>query len=102
MQHYDQIRELIDRVRARWRALCALRAVVRGALSRRRIIGAAVLASRWTTGAPVALMLLAAARAAGGGRHPGLVPGAAAARPRGRARWRASSRSGRRRSTIGW
>src|SRR5687768_8785558 len=61
MQHYDTIHKLIVRVRARWRALCALRALVRGALIASGIIGAAVLASRWTTGAPVVLMLLAAA-----------------------------------------
>ena len=61
MQHYETIRELIDRVRARWRALCAMRAFVRGALIASAIIGIAVLASRWTTGAPVMLILLATA-----------------------------------------
>src|SRR5882672_9835924 len=59
MQHYETIRELIDRVRARWRALCALRAVVRGALIAAAIVGAAVVAARWTMGAPVALIVLA-------------------------------------------
>ena len=61
MQHYEPIRELLDRVRARWRALCALQALVRGALIAAAVLGVAVLASRWTTGAPVVLMLLAAA-----------------------------------------
>src|SRR5437773_656248 len=60
MHHYSEIRELIDRVRARWRALCALQAVVRGALIAAAIVGVAVVASRWTAGAPVLLMMLAA------------------------------------------
>ena len=63
MENYGQIRQLIDRVRARWRALMALRALVRGALIAALVIGAAVIASRWTNGAPVALMALAAAAA---------------------------------------
>jgi len=61
MQHYETIRELIDRVRGRWRALCAMRAFVRGALIAAAALGLAVLASRWTIGAPVVLMLVAAA-----------------------------------------
>ena len=61
MQQYDEIRQLIDRVRARWRALVALQALVRGALVAALIVGAALIASRWTDGAPVALMALAAA-----------------------------------------
>ncbi|MGH9142327.1 MAG: hypothetical protein ACRD2I_14435, partial [Vicinamibacterales bacterium] len=63
MENYGEIRQLIDRVRARWRALVALRALVRGALIAALITGAAVIASRWTNGAPVALMALAAAAA---------------------------------------
>ncbi len=63
MQEYDAIRQLIDRVRARWRALVALRALVRGALLAAAVVGAALIASRWTDGAPVALMALAAAAA---------------------------------------
>src|SRR6185295_801682 len=61
MQHYDTIRHVIDRVRARWRALSALRAFVRGALIASAVIGVAIFASRWTMGSPVVLMLLAAA-----------------------------------------
>ena len=61
MEHYSQIRELIEAVRRRWRALCALRAVVRAALAGAVVIGAAVVASRWTVGAPALLMTLAAA-----------------------------------------
>jgi hypothetical protein len=60
MHHYSEIRNLIDRVRARWRALCALQAVVRGALTAALIVGVAAVATRWTVGAPVVLMTLAA------------------------------------------
>src|SRR5436309_15267396 len=59
MAHYQQIHELIDRVRTRWRALSALHAVMRGALIAAAIVGAAVIASRWTVGAPLVLVLLA-------------------------------------------
>jgi hypothetical protein len=65
MQGYDDIRQLIDRVRARWRALVALRALLRGALIAAMVVGAALIGSRWTDGAPIALMALAAAAAAG-------------------------------------
>ena len=61
--HDQTIRELIDRVRARWRALIALRALVRGALIAALVVGAALVAARWTDGAPVALMVLAASAA---------------------------------------
>src|SRR5882762_7312696 len=60
MHHYSEIRELIDRVRTRWRALCAFRAVVRGALMAAAIVGIAVVAARWTAGAPAVLVTLAA------------------------------------------
>src|SRR6267378_1260102 len=60
MHHYSEIRELIDRVRARWRALCALQAFVRGTVMAAVIVGVAVLAARWTVGAPIALVTLAA------------------------------------------
>src|SRR5471032_890849 len=63
MQDYTQIRELIGRVRARWRALMALQALVRGALIAALVVGAALVAARWTEGAPGALMALAAAAA---------------------------------------
>src|SRR3954462_10861392 len=58
MQPYGEIRQLIDRVRARWRALVALQALVRGALIAALIVGVALVASRWTAGAPVLLMTL--------------------------------------------
>src|SRR4051812_46138720 len=58
MQHYGEIRQLIDRVRARWRTLSALHAVVRGALLAAAIVAIAVVLSRWTVGAPLVLVLL--------------------------------------------
>src|SRR5258708_7161220 len=61
MQYYEPIRELIDRVRGRWRALCALEAVLRGTLVAAFIIAIALVAARWTAGAPVVLMVVAAA-----------------------------------------
>src|SRR5437588_267557 len=59
MQHYSQIQELIVRVRARWRALSALRAIVRGALIAAVVVGAFAFAARWTHGAPALLVALA-------------------------------------------
>ena len=58
---FREIRQLIDRVRRRWRALVALQALVRGALMAALGVGAALAASRWTDGAPVVLMALALA-----------------------------------------
>src|SRR4030081_2806571 len=65
MQPYGEIRQLIDRVRARWRALVALQALVRGAIVAALVVGAALIATRWTDGAPgpVGLMVLAAVAA---------------------------------------
>ena len=62
-ENSELIRALLDRVRARWRALVALRALVRGTLLAAAVVGAALIGSRWTDGAPVALMALAAAAA---------------------------------------
>ena len=59
MQHYAAIHDLLRRVRRRWRALCAMHAVVRAALYASAVIFVTVLAARWTVGAPVVLMLLA-------------------------------------------
>src|SRR5690242_19693076 len=59
MQHYSEIRQLIDAVRRRWRALCALHAVMRGTLIAAVVLAIAVNASRWTAGAPLLLVVLA-------------------------------------------
>lgn len=59
MDHYQPIRELISRVRARWRALRAFRALIRVSLAGAVIVLAGVMAARWTEGAPLALALVA-------------------------------------------
>src|SRR5262245_36720226 len=59
MEHYKDIREVIARVRARWRRLHTFRAVVRAALATTAILGVALILSRWTSGAPMALVGLA-------------------------------------------
>ncbi|HWW84211.1 MAG TPA: hypothetical protein VNZ26_11440, partial [Vicinamibacterales bacterium] len=59
MDSYSQIRELLDRVRARWRRLQAYRAILKTALAAALVIGVALVAARWTAGAPLALTLLA-------------------------------------------
>jgi hypothetical protein len=76
MQEQADIRHLIDRVRRRWRTLVALHAWVRGALIAALAVGAALVATRWTTAAPVALMTVAAAAAllAGGALVWSLLP----------------------------
>jgi hypothetical protein len=60
MEHYNEIRDVIARVRARWRTLHAFRAVVRAALLTSAVVAVALLLSRWTTGAPAVLVALAA------------------------------------------
>ena len=59
----EPIRELLGRVRARWRGLIALRAIVRGALVAAGMVGAGLAASRWTDGAPTTLAAVAAVAA---------------------------------------
>src|SRR6187549_3903349 len=59
MDHYNEIREVIARVRARWRTLHAFRAVVRAALLTSAVVAAALVVARWTTGAPAVLVALA-------------------------------------------
>jgi hypothetical protein len=58
MQHYDDIRGLIDRVRARWRALSALHATVRAALAAAVVIGLGLLVSRWADNSPRTFALM--------------------------------------------
>ena len=50
----NAVRELIDRVRTRWRAQRLFEASVRGALAAAGAIGVALLAVRWTAGSPLA------------------------------------------------
>ncbi|HMJ86212.1 MAG TPA: DUF4175 family protein [Vicinamibacterales bacterium] len=67
----EAVRELIDRVRKRWRAQRLFEATVRGALAASAAVGVALVAARWSTGAPgllafvVAVALLLAAAALG-------------------------------------
>ncbi|HEY7283811.1 MAG TPA: DUF4175 family protein [Vicinamibacterales bacterium] len=57
-QHYEAIRELLDRVRRRWRTEQAFSAIVRVALAASLIVLVSLLASRFTQGAPVALAIV--------------------------------------------
>jgi len=56
MESYNEIRDVIARVRARWRTLRAFRATSRAALLTTAVVGVAVVLSRWTVGAPIALL----------------------------------------------
>src|SRR5437867_5993702 len=55
MEHNNAVRELIERVRKRWRAQRLFEATVRGALAGSLVIGAALIAVRWIAGAPFLL-----------------------------------------------
>src|SRR5215831_11302333 len=55
MRHYHEIRDLLDRVRRRWRTLRALEALLRAALIGSLVVGVVLILARWTAGAPVAL-----------------------------------------------
>ncbi len=59
MQHYDDIRGLIERVRARWRALSALHAAVRAALAAAAALGLGLIVARWAENAPRTFALIA-------------------------------------------
>jgi len=48
----EAVRELIDRVRKRWRAQRLFEATARGALAGSAAIGIALVVARWSTGAP--------------------------------------------------
>jgi uncharacterized protein DUF4175 len=56
----EDIRLLIDRVRARWRTLRAFHAIVRAGLSALAAIGAALVAARWISASPTMLAVIAA------------------------------------------
>src|SRR6185295_16451164 len=55
MQHYEAIRELIDRVRRRWRTLRTFEAIVRASAAAIVVVGVALTAALSTTGRPGAL-----------------------------------------------
>src|SRR5262245_62189465 len=55
MQHYDTIRELIDRVRRRWRTQQAFEAIARASLAAIVVVAVALIAALWTSGKPGAL-----------------------------------------------
>ena len=57
----DAVRELIDRVRKRWRTQRLFEATVRGALAASAAIGVALVAARWSSGAPGLLAFAIAA-----------------------------------------
>lgn len=58
MDAYRPIRELLDRVRRRWRTLRALQAVMRSGLALSAVLGAAIVAAQWLDRSPIALALL--------------------------------------------
>src|SRR2546425_8065843 len=62
-QHYEHIRLLLRRVRARWQALSLFHAVVRAALGTAAVVGVALVAVRvapWAERAPLALAAVGA------------------------------------------
>src|SRR5438093_10644200 len=52
---HQEIRQLIGRVRARWRALSIFQATVRAALASAAVLVAALVAASWIASAPLAL-----------------------------------------------
>jgi hypothetical protein len=65
MTNDENIRRLIDRVRARWRALCAFHAIGRGALSLVVALGLALVSARGITASPVLLAIITAVASIG-------------------------------------
>src|SRR5260370_25089765 len=61
MPQYSEIHRLIDRVRRRWRAQRLFEATVRGALAGAAVLGVALVAIRWSAGAPLALAVIVGA-----------------------------------------
>src|SRR2546428_8183006 len=55
--HYQAIRELIARVRARWRTLSLFQATIRGALAAAGVLIAALFLAQWADRAPIALAI---------------------------------------------
>jgi hypothetical protein len=81
MEPSQQIRELLGRVRARWRRLVLLHATARATLATALVLGVALAASHWAMRTPIALaaigglaLLLAGAAAVWGVRWAGSAP----------------------------
>jgi hypothetical protein len=51
-ESYQTIRDLIDRVRRRWRTLHAFEAIVRAGIASTVVVGIALTIALWTNGAP--------------------------------------------------
>jgi hypothetical protein len=64
MSYYRDIRELIARVRRRWRGLRLMRALVRASLGVLLVLGVTMVLSRWTWGAPAVLAAIGLTAAA--------------------------------------
>jgi hypothetical protein len=60
-ESYEPIRELLDRVRARWRTIRLFRAAVRAGLAASAVLIVALIAAPWAGRSPLALAWLAAA-----------------------------------------
>src|SRR3954465_12983089 len=54
-QHYQPIRDLLSRVRARWRRLIFFHATIRAALAAAGVLAAGLFLATWTSRAPIAL-----------------------------------------------
>ena len=63
MSGFDPVRQLIDRVRARWRRLVLLQSATRASLALGGVFALALVAAAWTTRAPLLLSAVAAAAA---------------------------------------
>ena len=63
MSGFDPVRQLIDRVRARWRRLVLLQSATRAGLALAGVLALALLAAAWTTRAPLVLAALVVAAA---------------------------------------
>src|SRR5947209_1593844 len=57
-EHAQQIRELLDRVRRRWRRLVLLHGTARGALAAAGVLALALVLSHWTSGRPIVLAVI--------------------------------------------
>ncbi len=77
MSSFDPVRQLIDRVRARWRRLVLLQSATRASLALAGVFALALVAAAWTTRAPLLLAAVAAATALAGGcrRRVGVLAG---------------------------